>query len=150
MKLRIEISIDADLDTVWSTFDHPDNMGRWQRNFHSYAHLPGDPGKVGSVSELTFNENGKIVALTETITERRDNNLLTNTYESARGKTTIVNRFEKNYESTTRWTSWCNFTFGGFMKLMSPFISGLIRIRTEGDMQRLKLVVETDDAGATR
>ncbi len=122
-------------------------MGRWQQNFHSYTHLSGSPGRVGSVAELKFNENGKIVVLTETITERRDKSFLAGTYESARGTTTIVNRFEKSDEGTTSWESWCNFEFTGLMKLMSIFVSGLIRKRTEGDMQRFKLMVETDEAG---
>ena len=149
MKLKFEISIDAGLDAVWDAFDNPDNMKRWQKNFHSYTHVSGDPGKPGSVAELKFEENGKIIVLTETITERRDKSFLAGSYESTHGKTMIVNRFEWVDENTTRWISWCNFTFTGFMRLMSPFISGVIRKRTEGDMQRFKLMVETDEAGAS-
>lgn len=149
MKLNFQVIIDASLDTVWAAFDNPDNMGRWQQNFHSYTHLSGQRGKVGSVAELRFNEKGKIVVLTETITERREKSFLAGSYESAHGKTIIVNRFETIDENQTRWTSWCNFTFTGFMKLISPFMSGLIRKRTESDMQRFKLMVETDEAGSS-
>jgi hypothetical protein len=60
-------------------------------------------------------------------------------------------RWQQNFESIgedkTRWTSWCNFSFKGFMKIMALFISGTIRKRTEGDMHRFKLMVETDAAG---
>jgi len=149
MKLNFQVTVDANLDTVWGAFDNPENMRRWQQNFHSHTHLSGKPGKVGAVAELRFNEKGKIVVLTETITERRDKSFLAGTYESAHGRTKIVNRFEKIDENQTRWTSWCNFTFTGFMKLMSPFMSGLIRKRTESDMQRFKLMVETDEAGSS-
>ena len=147
MKLNFEISIDADLETVWSAFDNPDNMRRWRQNFHSRTHLSGVPGKVGSIAELCIYEKGKIVTFRETITERRDKHFLAATYESARGKTIVVNRFEKIDESTTHWSSWCKIVFSGITRLLKPVLSRTIRKRTEGDMQRFKLMVETDGAG---
>lgn len=146
MKLNFEISIGASLDTVWAAFDNPDNKGRWQQNFHSYTHQSGEPGQPGSVAELRFNENGKMVVLTETVMERRAPDFLAATYESAHGTTLIFNRFEKVDDDTTRWTSWCSFSFKGFMKFMSLFVAGAIRKRTERDMQRFKLMVESDEA----
>ena len=55
--------------------------------------------------------------------------------------------FESIDENTTRWTSWRNFSFKGFMKIMTLFIAGTIHKRTEDDMHRFKLMVETDEAG---
>jgi len=149
VKQNFEILIDASIDTVWAAFDNPDNMGRWQQNFHSYTHKSGDPGQPGSVAELKFDEKGKTVVLTEIITERRAPDFLAGTYESAYRTTIIVNRFEGVDDDSTRWTSWCRFSFKGFMKFMSLFIAGNIRKRTEGDMQRFKLMVESDQAGAS-
>lgn len=148
MKHNFDVTIDASLDTVWATFDDPDNKGHWQTNFHAYKHKSGEPGQPGAVAELTFNENGKIVVLTETITERRDESFFAATYESAHGSTLIVNRFEEIGDGKTRWTSWCKFSFSGFMKVMSLFVGGVIRKRTEADMQRFKLMVETNEAGS--
>lgn len=148
MKQRIEILIDANLDTVWKAFDNPQNLGRWQQYFHSCTQLSGDAGKVGSVSELRFNEKGKMLVLTETITERRDKHFLAATHESQRGKTTIVNRFEKLDSNITRWTTWHSYAFTGFTRLASSFFPGTIRKRLESDMQRFKLMVETDSAGS--
>lgn len=146
MKLNYEITIDAGLDTVWAAFDNRDNMGRWQRNFQSYTPVSGRPGEPGAVAELVFDEKGKTVVLRETITERREPDFLAGSYESEHGTTIIVNHFVAIDASTTRWSSWCNFTFTGFMKFMSLFIGNVIRKRTEGDMQRFKLMVESDEA----
>ena len=148
MKLSFVVTIDADLDTVWGAFNNPDNMGRWQTNFDSYTHMSGEPGQPGSVAELMFNENGKNVVLTETITERREKSFLAGSYESTHGTTIIVNQFRAIDANQTLWTSWCKFSFKGFMKAMSLFISGAIRKRTEADMQRFKLMIETDEAGS--
>lgn len=148
MKLKFDIEIDARIDEVWAAFDNPDNMSRWMQNFHSFTPTSGEPGQPGSVAELVFDENGKKVVLKETVTERRDPDLMAGSYESPHGSTLIVNHFEPLDSGRTRWSSWCNFTFKGFMKFMSFFIAGTIRKRTEGDMQRFKLMLESDLAGA--
>lgn len=146
MKLKFETVIDASQDAVWAAFDNPDNMMRWQQNLESFKHIAGKPGQPGAVSELVYDEKGKKVVLKETITERREPDFLAGTYESPTAKTLIVNRFEAVDDNSTRWTSWSNFTFQGFMKIMSLFVSGMIRRRTEADMERFKLMVETDQA----
>ena len=146
MKLKFETVIEASLNTVWAAFDNPDNMPRWQQNLESFNHIAGQPRQLGAVSELIYNEKGKKVVLRETITERRDPDFLAGVYETPVAKTLIVNHFEAVDKNSTRWTSWCNFTLQGFTKFMSLFISGRIRRRTEADMERFKLMVETDQA----
>jgi len=147
MKLNFEQKIDASLETVWAAFNTSSNKERWQQNFESYKHSTGDPGRPGAISELEFNENGKIMTVNETITECREPVFLSASYKSKYASTIIVNHFESIGEDKTRWTSWCNFSFKGFMKIMALFIAGTIRKRTEDDMHRFKLMVETDEAG---
>jgi uncharacterized protein YndB with AHSA1/START domain len=146
MKLKHEIVIDASLDTVWAAFDNPDNMIRWQQNLDSFNHISGEPGQPGAVSELVYDEKGRKVVLKETVTERRQPDFLAVTYESSMGKTLVVNHFKAVDENSTRWTAWSNFTFRGVMKVMSLFVAGTIRKRAEADMERFKLMVETDRA----
>ncbi|MGI9203936.1 MAG: SRPBCC family protein [Woeseiaceae bacterium] len=150
MKLNTEVIIDASLDEVWGAFEDSRNLGRWQQNFVSFTQKSGVPGQPGSVAELTYDEKGRTIVLTETIAERREQEFMAASYESRYGATLIVNRFEEVGSSATRWTTWCNFKFNGVMKLMSLFSGGAIRNRIEGDMQRFKLMVESDHAGVLR
>ena len=145
MKLNFEQSIGADLQTVWSAFNNPHSKGSWLRNFESLTHKSGSRGQPGAVSELIFNEGKKKVVIKETITERRDPTFLACIYRSTHGTTIIVNHFEAVDGSTTRWTSWRNSTFNGMMKFTSFFTASAIRKRTEEDMQRFKLLVETNE-----
>ena len=146
MKLKVETVIEASRDAVWAAFDNAKNMTRWQQNLVSFNHISGEAGQPGAVSELTYDEKGKKVVLKETITERRAPDFLAGTYESPVAKTLIVNHFEAVDENSTRWTSWCNFTLQGYMKIMALFTSGAIRRRIRADMERFKLMVETDRA----
>ena len=146
MKLKFETIIDASRDRVWAAFDNPDNMKKWQPTLESFTPVSGIPGQPDAVSELVYSENGRRVVMTETITERRKPDLMAGVYDTDCGKTLIVNHFEIVDENTTRWLSWCNFTFTGFMRFMSLFLAGSIRKRTEADMGRFKLLVETEVA----
>ncbi len=148
MKLKFETVIDASRDAVWAAFDNPENMTRWQQNLVSFNHISGEAGQPGAVSELTYDEKGKKVVLRETIMERREPDFLARTYESQVAKTLIVNHFEAVDENSTRWTSWCNFHLQGSMRLMTLFVSRSIRKRNEADMQRFRLMVETDQANS--
>lgn len=145
MKLKFETEIDADIDAVWAAYTNPENMARWIQSFVSHTHVSGEPGQPGATATLVFDENGKEVALTETITERRDPDFLAATFEAEHGTTHIVNHFEAIDTNRTRHTSWVRFSFHGLLRFMAIFIRGAVRKRTEGDMARFKLMVESDE-----
>ena len=148
MKSKFELIIDADRDTVWNAFENSDQLRRWQPTLLSYEHQSGDLGQPGATAELIYDENGRRVILTETITERRKPDFKAGIYESRHGTTLVFNTFEKIDDRRTRWSAWSNMNFRGFMKIMSIFAINAIRRRTEDDMQRFKLMVETDLANS--
>ena len=86
--------------------------------------------------------------MTETVTERRKPHFMAGTYDTSRAKSLIVNHFEVINDNTTRFISYTNMNFKGTMKIMSLFIAKSIRARTEADLNRFKLLVETEAAGA--
>ena len=143
MKHHAEVLIEAPRKLVWEVFDNPDNMQKWQPTLTSFVHKSGSAGQPGAVSELTYEENGRTIVMTETITERRDHEFLAGTYETRFGTTTVVNRFESTDDGNTRWSVWCRFRFRGFMKVMALFMGGSIRRRTNDDLGRFKLLAES-------
>lgn len=147
MKHKTEILIDADLATVWRMFDDPDNMAKWQPTLKSFTHKSGVPGQPDAVSELVYDENGRDVVMTETITARREESFLGGTYESRWGTVIIFNHFEDAGDGKTRWSSNMNYSFKGFMKILALFMQKSICSRSDRDMNRFKLLVETEAAG---
>ena len=148
MKMKYEAEINACREFVWATFDNPDNLSRWQPTLESFTHQAGKPGQPGAVSELVYNENGKKLTTTETVTERRKPDFMAGYYDNAWATTLIVNHFEEVDDNTTRFVSYTNVKFKGIMKVMSLFAARSIRSRVEADINRFKLLVETEAAGA--
>ena len=142
MKVHIEKTINADIKRVWAVMDNPDNLSRWQPTLESWTHKFGEPGQPDSVAELVYNENGRKIIMTETVTERRKPDFLAGTYETNWGKTLIVNTFEALSDGKTKWDLYSNSSFKGMMKIFSIFFAGSIRKRTEADMSRFVAFVE--------
>lgn len=149
MKHKTEVVIDADRQTVWRLFDDPANMRKWQPTLKSFTHKSGTPGEPDAVSELVYDENGREVVMTETISARRAPDFLAGIYESKWGTAVIVNHFEETDDGKTRWVGYCNHSFRGFMKIMALFVGRSIRKRTDADMGRFKLFVETETSAGT-
>lgn len=147
MKHKTEILIDADRATVWRMFDDPHNMTKWQPTLKSFAHKTGTPGQPDAVSELVYDENGRQLVMIETITARREPEFLGGSYESNWGTVVIFNLFEESDNGKTRWTSNMNYQFKGFMKVMAFFMRKSICNRSDRDMNRFKLLVESTIAG---
>lgn len=150
MKMKYEVNIRATPEFVWAAFDDPDNLRRWQPTLESFTHKDGDPGRPGAVSELVYNEKGKKVIMTETVTERREPHFLAGIYENAWATTLIVNHFAKIDDNTTRLVCYANMRFKGIMKIMSLFVAKAIRARTEADLDRFKLFVEREAVAENR
>jgi len=146
MKHKAEVLIDADRATVWRFFDDPGKMSKWQPTLKTFTHKSGSPGQPDSISDLVYDENGRDVVMTETITARREAEFLGGTYESKWGTVIVFNYFEDTSDGKTLWRSSVNYVFKGFMKIMAIFMRKSICIRTDTDMNRFKLMVETEVA----
>jgi uncharacterized protein YndB with AHSA1/START domain len=146
MKARFEVIVNADRNTVWDAFDNPDNIPQWQPTLKSFTHKSGTPGEVGAITELVYDENDRELVMSETITERRRPDFMAGIYTTKGRKSLIVNYFEIIEGDKTRWVRHANHNFSGFMKLVSPFIRKTIFDRTDNDMQRFKLMIESQRA----
>ncbi|MBT8077534.1 MAG: SRPBCC family protein [Gammaproteobacteria bacterium] len=144
MKVNIEKIVNASIKQVWAAMDNPDNLSRWQPTLESFTHKHGQPGQPDSVAELVYNENGRKIMMTETVTERREPDFLAGTYETNWGKTLIVNTFKAMDDGRTQWNMYSNMSFKGMMRFFSIFFAGSIRKRTEADMSRFAEMVESD------
>ena len=146
MKFRHEIIIDADQASVWTAFDDPENLSAWQPTLASYTRKSGEEGQPGAVAELVYEEHGRQVALTETVTERREPHFMAGTYESDVGNALIVNHFEDAGNGRTRWVMYGNHSFRGLFRFLGIFFVGKIRRRNEDMMNNFKLFAETKNA----
>lgn len=147
MKLSSEIDIDADRETVWDAFADFGERPRWQSGLTGVTRLSGEDGALNSSYRLSFEHDGRRFDALESITEVRRPDFLAVIVEDDASRSLVVNTFTQTAADRTRWALWSNTRFRGLAKLGALFRAGSKRERTEYDMHRFKLMVESEDAG---
>ena len=143
MKLRKEITINADHETVWRIFDDPEHTRKWQPELKSKTLLSGEPDQVGAKYELVYDHNGRDMRVVSTLTEIRKFEVATTVLESDWGQTTITYHFESISSNQTRWVLEIEYRFKGFYRLVAVFLRKNMLARGDEEMQRLKELVES-------
>ncbi len=148
MRMTVEVTLDKSRQEVWKAFDSPANMRKWQPTLKSFEPVSGTPGQVGAVSRLTYDENGRSIVLTETITLRQELVAFAGMYDSGHAVNTVQNSFTEVAPGRTKWVMEADLLFRGFLKLMAPFIRGTIEKRMRTDVERFKTLLEAGELAA--
>lgn len=141
MKYSCEVTIDLPRDEVIALFDSAENLPKWQPGLQSFEHISGDPGQVGAKSRMVYDENGRTIDLTETITSRNFPDEFAATYE-AKG---VINWNSNHFYAEgdkTRWQQETEFKFSGIMRVMSIFMRGAFPKETLKTMNQFKAFAE--------
>ena len=123
MKHSNEIIINLSRKRVLELFDSTENLYKWQKSLKNFEHLSGTPREVGAKSKLTYKQGKREFSLIETIKVKNLPEEFSGTYETKGIYNDIKNYFVEIDDNTTKWISESEFKFGGFMKIMSFFMS---------------------------
>jgi len=144
MRMSFDLVLDRGREEVWKAFDNPVNMKKWQPTLRSFEPVSGTPGQVGAVSKLTYDEKGRTIVLTETITMRRHPDAFAGTYDSGMGLNSLENKFTEESPGRTKWVMDSEFTFRGVWKLLAPVMRKAFQKRVREDMERFKSMLESN------
>lgn len=143
MEFRFEFPLSRSRAEVWRAFDSTESLRKWQPTLVSFDPVSGRPGQPGAVSTLTYKEGNRTVAMTETITLRREPEEFSGTYHSSMATNTIQNQFQATGPASTLWLVTAHFQFHGIWRLLSPFFKSAIRKRMHEDLSRFKTLLES-------
>ena len=142
MKVALDLELERSREEVWEKFDSFENLKQWQPGLVSADPVSGEPGQVGAVTKLTYEENGREVVLMETITARERPSEFSGIYEGKSVVNHIHNRFAEIGEDRTLWTMESDFEFSGIYRLLMIFMGGSVRKQTEKTMMSFKNFLE--------
>jgi hypothetical protein len=142
MKYSQEIIIRLPREEVISKMEEPENFKYWQKGFISYRHISGKPGEIGARSNVVFNMNGREIEMTETIIKSNLPKELHTTYEAKGVYNIQKNYFEEETATSTRWVSYSEFQFSGFMKLIGKLMPGTFKKQSMQFMKDFKAFAE--------
>ena len=147
MKYRNEITIAADQRSVWDVFDDPDATRQWQPTLKSHTLVAGEPGEVGCVYELVFDNDGRDIKAVTTLTEKQPFEIMASTTDSESSFSTMRNHFERIDDDHTRWIFDIEYRFKGVYRFAAFFLRKSMRARADAEMQNFKQLVESGHQG---
>lgn len=142
MKYTVEIDIDLPRDRVIELFDSSENMKHWQEGLVSYEHLSGTPGEVGAKMKLQYKMGKREIEMVETITKRELPDEFAGTYEAKNVFNIVDNTFVSVSEDKTKWVSYNEFQFKGFMKIIGFLMPGAFKKQSYKYMEDFKQFAE--------
>jgi hypothetical protein len=91
---------------------------------------------------LTYNEKGRRVVLEQVILEKIAPQRYTTTTNAEQYSSRVVNTFESDTATQTRWQLEANYRFRGMLRLLTPLLRRAIRKHTLAEMEQFKKFVE--------
>jgi ligand-binding SRPBCC domain-containing protein len=146
MKVTTSLIINKPVVMVWNFFDNPDNLGKWLTDFKRFEPVSGMQGHIGSKSRHFYNQKGKELILEEEITARQKYHHLAGKLSNTSMTALVDTVFTDLHDGRTQMDITNDMSFLTFpYKLMTPFISGSIRKRQQGDYEKLKKAIEATE-----
>ncbi|GAA0763853.1 SRPBCC family protein [Psychroflexus lacisalsi] len=142
MKYITEVIIDKPRQEIIDAFENPDLLPHWQRGLKRSRVISGENGEVGTKRKLYITMEGQSIKMTETILKKDLPNEWHGRYTSKGMESTQKNYFEAINENQTKWTSYSEFKFSGFMVLVSKLLPDIFKKRSKVVQQDFKAFIE--------
>jgi hypothetical protein len=128
----------------WSVLQDPEKLGEWLPGFIKMEHISGDPGAVGAISEVYFDENGQQMVIKETITAVDPGQSMSMLYESDFMNMDYHITLTEIDGKTKISTSTSNQGNGLFSKSILAMMGGSLKQQEEENLANLKKAIESN------
>ncbi len=144
MKYTLEIEIAISREKMITLFDSVENLQHWQEGFVSFEHLSGPYGETGGVALLKYNNNGKVLELTETITGKNLPDGFSAIYEAPMVWNRQKNYFIEMGPDKTKWVADHDFKFTSFMRIIGFLLPSVFKKQSYKFMEAFKAFAEAE------
>jgi hypothetical protein len=142
MKYRCELVVNVPRSKFIELFDDPAKMLKWSPGLQKFEPISGTPGQPGAKSRLVYGMGKREIEMIETVVKRNLPEEFSGTDE-AKGVRNIVENHFYDEGRSTRWVMGTEFTFTGFMKLMSIVVPGIFKKESIKHMTAFKNFAES-------
>ncbi|MCG3166178.1 MAG: hypothetical protein POELPBGB_01954 [Bacteroidia bacterium] len=140
----VTVTVNAPVSTTFAVFNDTANMRKWMDNFKRIENISGAENEVGSKWKLVYDENGRDLVMTETITAFEQDKLFAFNMEDEYFKMDIEIRFEEKDGKTiitqTDKGEGKNLPARSMVAIMGSL--GLMQKQQQGMYNKLKDLVE--------
>ena len=142
-KYSVRDDIDRPVEDAWEVLMDESRMGEWLEGYKSMELIEGEPLTVGSKHKLVFEENGKEMTFTETVTAIEPLKEFSFDFDHDMMSSSIQMTLESTGPASTRITNRTKFSANGFfINLLMFFMTPRMKSRQSRSYARLKALIE--------
>ncbi len=137
-----EITVEKSAKEAWAVMNDESKITQWLKGITDMKHISGEKGKVGAVTQYTFNDNGQESIIVETIKSITPNKQINMDFvmEGVMNMDYSLNFTEKDGKTTIK-SSTNNKGEGIIMKSMMPFMKSSMKAQEDENMNNLKKLI---------
>lgn len=142
MKYETQIVIDLPRKQVIELFEDASLLPDWQRGLQKTKLLKGKSGEIGAKRKLKIQVEGQHITMFETISDKNLPHYWHGIYSGKGFTSSQKNYFKVINNQQTLWICESEFTFSGFMQLVSKLLPTIFKKRSNLVMQDFKAFAE--------
>jgi len=145
MRYTVSTIVNKPIEEVVDVIKDPNQAKFWMEGLQRIEQISGEPGEVGSTSELEFLMGKRHVEMIETVISNTLPDEITLEYDSGKSVHNVVRCvFEEIDATTTKYTTHNLFEFSGIgMKLMGMIFPGMFKKQSQKYLDSFKSYVES-------
>ena len=138
-----EIMVEKSVEEAWQVMSDESKISQWLKGMKEMEHISGEKGKVGAVTQYTFDQNGQESIISETITSLSENQHISMDFVMENVMHMDYHLEFENKEGKTYITSSTTTKgLGLFMRSMVSFMTSAMQSQEDENMNNLKTLIE--------
>jgi len=142
MQYTIRVDIDLPREAVFESYTNPHVYRTWMESLVSLEILEGEPGEVGTRTQMAHKMGKREIGMLETVTHREFPSRFVATYAADGVWNQAINHFEELEGGGTEWVMETEFRCKGIMWLMTTLMPGMFKKQTRQTMEAFKAFIE--------
>lgn len=137
-----EIMVDKPTAEAWAVLQDEEKLAAWLPGFQRIEHVSGEPGRVGAVANVYFDENGETMVTQETITALVPNESISMSYTADfmdMDYTIVLTAVDGKTKINSSTTAEGN---GIFAKSILALMGGGLKQQEDTNLENLKQAIE--------
>ena len=142
-KYSVSVEVDRPVEEAWELFMDESRMGEWLEGYKGMELIEGEPLTVGGKHKMIFEEDGKELTFTETVTAINPPTEFSFDFDHDIMRSNIQITLESVGPTSTRITNRTNVMVDGFIpNIFMFFMKPKMKNRQSRGFARLKSLIE--------